>query len=92
MKDNLEKIKTEIQPIQLVLCTLPYSKVKTVMADAKVDEVNTIIKTFAKDNTLPVIDVHSEVTLKTTEYQVDGGHLTNSGYAKIAKNITSHIT
>jgi len=91
LKANLEKIKAEISPVQLVLSTLQYSKTKTVITDAKVDAVNTIIKDFAKANSLPTIDNKSEVVFESTEYQADGWHLTSAGYKKIAENITSHI-
>ncbi len=91
LKNNLALIQAEIAPVQLVLSTLHYSKTKTLLTDAKVDQANKIITDFARENSLPVIDTNKELTLADTEYQVDGIHLTTVGYTKIAENINHHI-
>lgn len=91
LKDNLQKIKEKIAPVQLVVSTLSYSQDKDKIPDFKVDRVNTIIIEFAAENALPIIDTHKEIALKSTEYQADNIHLLASGYKKIAENITHHI-
>jgi hypothetical protein len=40
---------------------------------------------------LPLIDIHDDVSLATTEYN-DTGHYTVSGYTKIASDITAEVT
>ncbi len=90
VKDNLAAIQEEISPVQLVLTTLSYSNVKTLIPDDQVDEFNTIIKTFAKEHSLPVIDIHTDVTMATADYRSDG-HYTTAGYTKVADEITDRL-
>lgn len=92
MKMNLEAIKDEIAPVQLVLQTLQYYPDKTMVSDTQVDEVNIIIKTFAEENNLPVIDVNKNVDLIASDYQSgDKRHLKNSWYTKIVNEITQEV-
>lgn len=91
MKANLQAIKDEIAPVQLVLPTLQYYADKVLVPDSKVDEVNTIIKNFAQENNLPVIDINTKVSLNSTDYQADKRHLTSTGYTKIVQEITQEV-
>lgn len=91
IKDNLASIKNEIAPVQLVLSTLQYYKDKELVPDKKVDEVNTIIKKFAQDSSLPVIDINKNVSLEDVDYQSDKRHLTASWYKKIVENISNEV-
>jgi hypothetical protein len=50
MRANLEAIRDEIAPVQLVLTTLQYYSDKIMVPDSKVDGVNTIIRDFAQEN------------------------------------------
>lgn len=88
LPDNLLAIKNEIQPTQLVLSTVPESNI---VAKDKIQQVNDIIRKFATDNNLPIVDVNKDVVLKSDEYRTDG-HYTANGYSKIAQDITNHIT
>ncbi len=90
VKDNLAAIQEEISPVQLVLTTLSYSNVKTLIPDDQVDEFNAIIKTFAKEHSLPVIDIHTDVTMATADYRSDG-HYTTTGYTKVADEIADRV-
>ena len=72
------------------MTTLSYSNVKTLIPDDQVDEFNTIIKTFAKEHSLPVIDIHTDVTMATADYRSDG-HYTTAGYTKVADEITDRL-
>jgi lysophospholipase L1-like esterase len=93
MKENLQAIQDEIAPVQLVLQTLQYYVDKNVVPDNKVDEVNTIIKDFAEENHLPVIDINKNVSLEDSDYQTidERRHLTDAGYTKVVKEISQEM-
>jgi hypothetical protein len=59
--------------------------------DSKVDGVNTIIRDFAQENWLPVIDINKNVILASSDYQSDKRHLTTSWYTKIVGEIESSL-
>jgi len=88
---NLKSIQEEIIPTQLVLSTLQYYPTDGDVPRAKVDEVNTIIRNFAKENWLPLIDVNT-LTFSNTDYQPDKRHLLKSGYLRIAKYVAKQVT
>lgn len=91
MKNNLQAIKDEIAPVQLVLPTLQYYADKNMVPDTKVDQVNAIIKNFAQENWLPIIDINKNVILAASDYQIDKRHLTASGYTKVVHEITHEV-
>ncbi len=91
MRANLEAIRDEIAPVQLVLTTLQYYSDKIMVPDSKVDGVNTIIRDFAQENWLPVIDINKNVILASSDYQSDKRHLTTSWYTKIVGEIESSL-
>ncbi len=87
IRSNLEAIRNEISPVQLVLITLQYSSDKVLVPDSKVDEVNAIIRDFAKENWLPLIDINKRVSLVSNDYWSDKKHLTTSWYTKIVNEV-----
>ena len=88
---NLKSIQKEITPTQLVLSTLQYYPTDGNISRAKVDEVNSIIRNFTKENWLPLIDINT-ISFPNMDYQSDKTHLTSLGYLKIAKYITEQVT
>jgi len=89
--ENMRKIKDflDSKGVKLVVTKIPYNKSKQ---KETIDQVNNIIETFAANNTINTIDLHTNIDIKDNEYAGDGLHLNNNWYQKITNEIKKHMT
>lgn len=88
---SLEKIISAIKPTQAILCTMVYAKDKTTIPDAKIDELNKIIREVATKTKSPLIDLYEKTKTTSLTYWDDGMHLTAASYKLLADNIKETI-
>jgi hypothetical protein len=91
LAENMRKIKDflDSKGVKLVVTKIPYNKSKQ---KETIDQVNNIIETFAADNTINMIDLHTNIEIKDNEYAGDGVHLNNNWYQKITDEIKKYMT
>lgn len=91
MRQSLENIQKYLKNewVQLVVSTIPSNKWKT---ESDINKANDIIKEFADNNKLPIIDVNKNIQIETNEYQADNIHFNKSGYTKIADYLENQFT
>lgn len=89
--ESLEKIISAIKPTQAVLCTMVYVKDKTILSDAKIDELNKIIRAVAEKTKSPLIDLYAKTKTRSLAYWDDGIHLTADSYRSLFDEIKETI-